>query len=206
MFSDYSDRSFSEGCTCNSAIGRCIAMSGRKGSSGHQNLIEAASMRLLNQFIGDKWLRISLVREQPLDVKSEVDVRGERWGSTNVANAAYRLYTDICAGVVYDKEAAFNARVDPLPKEILDELDRLKAEGNMTAYCEQIRKQFGSVIYLIECEINPRSNLLRDGTRLTAYQLIKQQNKNIVLILAVFEGTKVDNPGIFDEIWEFERK
>jgi hypothetical protein len=44
----------------------------------------------------------------------------------------------------------------------------------------------------IECEINPSSNLLRDGPRLTAYKLIKQQNNNLKLILAVFEGTKVD--------------
>ena len=181
-------------------------MSGRKGSSGHQNLIEAASMRLLNQFIGDKWLRISLVREQPLDVKSQAEVRGERWGSSNVAIASYRLYADICAAVVYDKEAAYNARVDPLPKEIQDDLERIKAEGNMTAYCDQIRIHFGSIIYFIECEINPRSSLLRDGTRLTAYQLIKHQNKNVVLILAVFEGTKVDNPGVFDQIWFFPKK
>lgn len=181
-------------------------MSGRKGSSGHQNLIEAASMRLLNQFIGDKWLRISLVREQPLDVKSQAEVRGERWGASEVAMASYRLYADVCAAVVYDKEAAYNVRIDPLPQKILDDLDRIKAEGNMTAYCEQIKKHFGNVIYFIECEINPRSNLLRDGTRLTAYQLIKQQNKNVVLILAVFEGTKVDNPGVFDEIWLFPRR
>ena len=48
--------------------------------------------------------------------------------------------------------------------------------------------------------------VLRDGPRLTAYKLLKQKNPNFILILAVFEGTKVDNPGIFDEIWEFPRK
>jgi hypothetical protein len=58
----------------------------------------------------------------------------------------------------------------------------------------------------VECEINPSSNLLRDGPRLTAYKLIKQQNHNLILILAVFEGTKVDNPQVFDMIWEFPRK
>ena len=61
-------------------------------------------------------------------------------------------------------------------------------------------------IFVIECEMNPRSNLLRDGVRLTAYKLIKEKNPRFRLILAVYEGTKVDNPGIFDAIWEFPRQ
>ncbi|GAJ06452.1 unnamed protein product, partial [marine sediment metagenome] len=41
---------------------------------------------------------------------------------------------------------------------------------------------------------------------LTAYKLLKQKNNNLVLILAVFEGTKVDNPEIFDHVWYFPKK
>ena len=180
-------------------------MSGRKGSSGHQNLIRFASKKLLNEVIGDEWLRITLVREQPMDVKSEAQVEGESWGSTRVAMASYRLYADIAAAVVYDPKS--NRFVgEKLPKQSQKELARLKEKGDMANYYEQVRIHYGSVIYFVECEINPRSHLLRDGTRLTAYQLIKQQNKNVVLILAVFEGTKVDNPGVFDEIWTFPRR
>lgn len=61
-------------------------------------------------------------------------------------------------------------------------------------------------IFVIECEMNPRSNLLRDGVRLTAYKLIKEKNPKFRLILAVYEGTKVDNPGVFDAIWYFPRQ
>lgn len=84
--------------------------------------------------------------------------------------------------------------------------DRHFAEGNMVEYRQAVRDFYGTMFYIIECEMNPSSNLLRDGPRLTAYKLIKQQNNNLKLILGVFEGTKVDNPGIFDAIWEFPRK
>jgi len=76
----------------------------------------------------------------------------------------------------------------------------------MDEYFEAVRSAYGVMSYIIECEINPRSNLLRDGPKLTAYKLLKQKNNNLVLILAVFKGTKVDNPEIFDHIWEFPRK
>ena len=52
-------------------------MSGRSGSSGHQNLIRQASMKLLNEIIGDEWLSITAIRENPLDVKTQTEIQGE---------------------------------------------------------------------------------------------------------------------------------
>lgn len=178
-------------------------MSGRKGSSGHQNLIKMASKKLLNEVIGDDWLSITLVRENPMDVKTQTEVHGEQFGSYRVAMADVRMYADIACAVVYDPNAEFYRQSkEPIPEVAMEFLDK----GDMTSYYKAIREFYGVLIYIIECEMNPKSALLRDGPRLTGYKLIKQQNNNLRLILAVFEGTKVDNPQIFDEVWYFPRK
>ena len=178
-------------------------MSGRAGKSGHQNLIGMSSKKLLNEVIGDEWLSVTLVRENPMDVKTKTEVKGERFGSYNIAMADLRMYADVACAVVYDPKAKFyGASKEPIPAEA----EKHVFKGDWAKYHKAIRDFYGIVIYIIECEINPRSGLLRDGSRLTAYKLIKQQNNNLMLILAVFEGTKVDNPGIFDEVWEFPRK
>lgn len=178
-------------------------MSGRKGSSGHQNLIRYASAKLLNEIIGDDYLSIVLVRENPIDVRTETEIRGERLGGHRIAMAELRMYADIACAVVYDPKASVGK--EPIFPEVLEKAYRFLDEGDHAKYYDAVRTAYGVMIYIIECEINPRSNLLRDGPRLTAYKLIKQQNNNLRLILAIFEGTKVDNPGIFDEIWEFPR-
>ncbi len=181
-------------------------MSGRKGSSGHQNLIDMSSMKLLNEIIGDKWLNIVLIREQPLDVKTRTDIEGVMFGARRVATAEVRMYADIACAVVYDQKAKAYFGAEPIFEHMLPQIEKFKEEGNMAEYFKAVRTAYGTMIYIIECEINPRSNLLRDGPRLTAYKLIKQQNNNLRLILSVFEGTKVDNPGIFDDLWYFPKK
>ena len=181
-------------------------MSGRRGSSGHQNLIQYSSMKLLNEIIGDEWLNVVLIREQPLDVKTRTDIEGTMFGTSRVAQAEVRMYADVACAVVYDQKAKGYFGQEPLFEHMLPQIAKFKEEGNMEEYYKAVRTAYGQMIYIIECEINPRSNLLRDGPKLTAYKLIKQQNNNLRLILSVFEGTKVDNPGIFDDIWEFPRK
>ena len=183
-------------------------MSGRKGSSGHQNLIKYASHKLLNEIIGDDYLSLVLIREQKLNVKTDASIVGPRFGSMSVVQTEHTMYADIACAAVFDKNAQIydgDEREAPWPEQI-PIADKFKEEGNMEKYREHIAMAYGKMTYIIECEINPRSNLLRDGPKLTAYRLIKQKVPNFILILAVFEGTKVDNPGIFDDVWEFPRK
>lgn len=181
---------------------------GRRGKSGHQNLIKYASKKLLNEIIGDEYLSVVLVREQHLDVKTEASIVGPRFGSMSVIQTEQRMYADIACAAILDKNAAVysSGEQTPIWPEQVKIAERFKAEGKMEKYREHIGLAYGKMTYIIECEINPRSNLLRDGPKLTAYQLIKQKVPNFILILAVFEGTVVDNPGVFDEIWEFPRK
>ena len=115
-----------------------------------------------------------------------------------------RLYADIACAAVFDANASWTG--EPILPEFATIAEKHRAQGNMTKFYEAIRSAYGVTIFIIECEINPRSELLREGPRLTAYKLLKQKNNNVVLILAVFEGTKVDNPGVFDEVWEFPRR
>lgn len=181
-----------------------MEMSGRKGSSGHQNLIRMASKKLLNEIIGDEYLSITMVRENPLDVKTQTEIRGERLGGHRVAMADLRMYADIACAVVFDPKASIGR--EPIFPHLLEQAYKALDAGDRAKYYNLVRRAYGVIIYIIECEINPRSHLLRDGPRLTAYKLIKQQNTNLRLILAVFEGTKIDNPQIFDEVWYFPRK
>ncbi|MQY61838.1 hypothetical protein GH146_00945 [archaeon] len=180
-------------------------MSGRKGKSGHQNLIEMASKKLLNEIIGDKYLSVVLQREQKLDVKANVSISGPRFGSSNIVNTEIKLFADIACAAVFAPGTQWLGS-EPILPEFVEIAEKKKAEGKMDEYFEAVRSAYGVMSYIIECEINPRSNLLRDGPKLTAYKLLKQKNNNLVLILAVFKGTKVDNPEIFDHIWEFPRK
>lgn len=182
-------------------------MSGRKGRSGHQNLIKAASLRLLNEVLGDDYLSVTFVREQPLDVKASAQIIGDRFGAMKILDTELRMYADIACAATFDQGAKMREFGGWEPDEkTLEIANNLKAEGKMEEYRKWIRTAFGVMIYIIECEINPRSNLLREGPRLTAYKLLKQKNPNFQLILAVFEGTEVDNPGIFDAVWEFPKK
>lgn len=180
-------------------------MSGRKGSSGHNNLVRMACLKLLNEVLGDDFLSVQFVRENPLDVKTQTDVEGTPFGTTRIARAELRLYADVACAVIYDPSATWNSNKDVDP-ELMKIVNKHWADGNMVEYRHAVRNTYGMMFYLIECEINPNSNLLKDGPRLTAYKLIKQQNNNLKLILAVFEDTKVENPSIFDAIWEFPRK
>jgi len=163
-------------------------------------------MKLLNEIIGDEWLSITAIRENPLDVKTQTEIHGETFGSSKIATAEVRMYADVACAVVYDQKAKGYFRQEPVVPDMIPVAEELKKAGKMEEYYKAIKTAYGVMVYIVECEINPRSNLLRDGPRLTAYKLIKQQNNNLRLILAVFEGTKVDNPGIFDDIWEFKRR
>lgn len=180
---------------------------GRKGSSGHQNLIRMASLKLLSEILGDDFLSVTFIRENSLDVKTETRVQGESMlgSGYRVAMAELRMYADIAVAVVYDPNSKWGVQKDVDP-ELVKIVDKHFANGKMEDYRNAVRDTYGMMFYIIECEINPSSNLLRDGPKLTAYKLIKQQNNNLKLILAVFQGTKVDNPGMFDAIWEFPRK
>lgn len=180
-------------------------MSGRKGKSGHQNLIEMASKKLFNEIIGDKYLSVVLVREQQMKVSSDVHISGGSFGTSSIVDTKVELYADIACAAVFDPSARWVSSVPKNP-ELMKIAKKKKAEGDMLGYYEAVRSAYGAMIYIIECEINPHSNLLRDGPKLTAYKLLKQKNNHLVLILAVFEGTKVDNPEIFDHVWEFPRK
>lgn len=180
--------------------------SGRKGSSGHQNLVRMASQKLLNKIVGDKYLSVTLVREQKLDVKSDVSIQGERFGARRIVSSEVRLYTDIACAAVYDPNSSWLGNADPMNPEMVAVAERKRAEGDLEGYYEAVKSAYGVMVFLVECEMNPRSNLLRDGPRLTAYKLLKQKNNNLVLILAAFEGTKVDNPEVFDEVWFFKKK
>lgn len=152
---------------------------GRKGSSAHQKLVKMATKKLIDT-INDDFDQLSIVRDNFFNVKATTDVHSD-WTSTSIAHAEQRLIADIaCAAVKH-------------------EIKRDEATHGFT------RNELARTIWVVECEINPRSNLLRDGVRLTAYKLIKQQNPNFKLILAVYEGTQVDNPGIFDDIWYFPK-
>lgn len=67
-------------------------------------------------------------------------------------------------------------------------------------------KESEGLVIVIECEVNPNSNLLSDGLRKTAYKLLKETHKEwFRLILAKYEGVEVSEPEMFDEIWEFEK-
>lgn len=178
---------------------------GRKGSSWHQNLVRMASLKLLNEVLGDDFLQVTFVRENALDVKTQSTVEGGGFGSTRIATAELRLYADVACAVIYDPNSEWGLKKNTDP-ELVKVVDKHFAEGNMVEYRQTVRDFYGTMFYIVECEMNPSSNLLRDGPRLTAYKLIKQQNNNLKLILAVFEGTKVDNPNIFDAIWEFPRR
>lgn len=180
-------------------------MSGRKGKSGHQNLIEMASKRLLNEIVGDKYLSVSIVREQKLDVRSQVSIRGERFGASRIVDAEIKLFADIACAAVFDQQARWTHK-EPILPEMVQVAKKRKAEGSMDGYYDALKSAYGVVVFIVECEMNPRSSLLRDGPRLTAYKLLKQKNNHLVLILAVFEGTKVDHPNIFDEVWYFPHK
>lgn len=181
-------------------------MSGRKGSSGHQNLIRLASKKLLDEIIGDRYLSIALVREQPLDVKSQVDIEGEHFGARRIVHTAVRLYADIACAAVFDNKARWTSRNEPILPEMIEVAKKHREAGNLDEYYKAVKSAYGVMTVIIECEINPRSNLLRDGSRLTAYKLLKQKNNNLVLILAVFEGTTVEHPEIFDAVWYFPHK
>lgn len=178
---------------------------GRRGKPAHRRLVDSASKRLLNEVVGDDWINITLVKENPVDVKTQTEIQGERFGSHRVAMAEVRTYADVACSVVYSPQAGPFAGKDPIAPEFMEQAYKALDAGNMAKYHDLVRRAYGMTIYIIECEINPNSNLLRDGPRLTAYKLIKQQNNNLILILAVYEGTKVDNPQIFDHIWEFPR-
>lgn len=180
-------------------------MSGRKGSSGHQNLIRMASRKLLNELVGDRFLSVTLIREQPLDVGSNVHIEGEGFGTHSIVDTKVRLYADVACAAVFDANAKW-LRNEPILPNMLEIAGKHRAEGNMKEYYNCLRSAYGVMIFLIECEINPRSHLLTDGAKLTAYKLLKQKHNNLVLILAIFEGTKVENPEVFDLIWEFPRK
>jgi hypothetical protein len=179
---------------------------GRHGKSGHQNLIKMASSRLLNEVLGDEYLTVTFVREQKLDIRATASIVGDRFGSMKILDTEQRMYADIACAATFDQYAKTLERGFEPDAEQLEIANRRREEGKMDVYRGLIRSIFGIMTYIIECEINPKSNLLRDGPRLTAYKLLKQKNPNFILILAVFEGTKVDNPGIFDEVWEFPRK
>ena len=181
-------------------------MSGRAGSTGHQNLIRYASQKLLNEVIGEVYLGVTLIREQPLDIRASVNITGiGRFADTRITDTTQRMYADIACSAVFDQGAKRYGNVE-VDEDTLATLKRLKDEGKLDKYKELVRLAYGQVTYIIECETNPRSNLLRKGPRLTAYQLIKEKTPNFVLILAVFEGTKVDNPKVFDEVWFFPKK
>ena len=181
-------------------------MSGRKGSSGHQNLIKYSSKKLLTELVGDDYLSVTLVREQKLDVQSSVEIKGPRFGAQRVARGEVTMYADIACAAVFNQNAKHYMGSDPLDKEMAKIAKKRREEGNMAAYHQAAKAAYGVMIYIIECEISPRSNLLRDGPKLTGYRLIKQQNNNMVLILAVFEDCKIDNPEVFDYIWRFPKK
>lgn len=67
-------------------------------------------------------------------------------------------------------------------------------------------KEGHALVVIIECEVNPNSNLLSDGVRKTAYKLLKETHKEwFKLILAKYKGVEVSEPEMFDEIWEFEK-
>lgn len=67
-------------------------------------------------------------------------------------------------------------------------------------------KEGRGLVVIIECEVNPNSNLLSDGIRKTAYKLLKETHKEwFRLILAKYKGVEVSEPEMFDEIWEFEK-
>lgn len=182
-------------------------MSGRKGTPGHQNLVRMASMKLLNEILGDAFLSVTFIRENAFDVKTSTQISGEGMlgGGRQVATAELRLYADVACAVVYDPDAKWGLRKDIDP-DLVKIVNKHFANGNMEEYRSAVRTAYGMMFYIIECEINPASNLLRDGPKLTAYRLIKQQNNNLKLILAVFEGTPVEHPEMFDAIWEFPRK
>ena len=180
-------------------------MSGRKGSSGHQNLVRMASKKLLDELVGDKYLSVTLVREQKLDVRSQVSIRAETFGAHRVVDAEVKLFADIACAAVFDVGARWTHK-EPILPHMVKVAQKHKAEGNLDQYYDALKSAYGVAIFIVECEMNPRSSLLRDGVRLTAYQLLKQNNSHLVLILAVFEGTKVDNPQIFDEVWYFPKK
>jgi len=179
---------------------------GRKGKTAHRRLVELASKRLLDEELTEGWMQISMVRENPLDIKVDTKIIGEEFGTYSVAAAEQRNYCDVACAVKYDPRVGPIAPRVPIWPELRDRAMKLMAEGKIVEYKDMIRRAYGVCIYIIECEINPRSNLLRNGPRLTAYQLIKQQNTNLTLILAVYEGTKIDNPKVFDMVWEFPRK
>lgn len=178
---------------------------GRKGKSAHRHLVELASKKLINEELTEGWTSITMVRENPLDIQVQTSVKGERFGGYNVAKAEQRNYCDVACAVTYDPKEG-PTPTDPVWPEFMEKAYKLLSEGKEAEYRDMIRRAYGVSIYIIECEINPRSNLLRNGPRLTAYQLIKQQNTNLTLILATYEGTKVDNPKVFDMVWEFPKK
>jgi len=180
-------------------------MSGRKGKSGHQNLIEMASKKLLNEIVGDKYLSVSIVREQKLDVHSQVSIRAERFGASRIVDSEIKLFADIACAAVFDEQARWTHK-EPILPEMVKVAKKHKAEGHLDKYYDALKSAYGVVVFIVECEMNPRSSLLRDGPRLTTYKLLKQKNNHLVLILAVFEGTKVDNPEIFDEVWYFPHR
>jgi len=163
-------------------------------------------MKLLNEIIGDEWLSITAIRENPLDVKTQTEIHGEIFGGHKIATAEVRMYADVACAVVYNQEARGYFGQKPVFPDMIPVAEEHKKAGKIEEYYKAIKTAYGVMVYIIECEINPRSNLLRDGPKLTAYKLIKQQNNNLRLILVVFEGTKVDNPGIFDDVWEFKRR
>lgn len=180
---------------------------GRQGSSGHQNLIRMASLKLLNEVLGKDFLTVHFVRENPLDIKTESRVEGfSGFSGERVAAAEVRMYADVACAVLYDPNAKWGINRAEADPELVKIVNKHFADGNMQEYRRAVKTTYGAAFYIIECETNPNSNLLRDGPRLTSYKLIKQQNNNLKLILAVFKGTKIDNPEIFDAIWEFPRK
>jgi len=180
---------------------------GRHGKSGHQNLIKMASLKLLTEILGDDYLSVTFVREQGLDIKANANIVGDRFGAMKILDADQRMYADIACAAVYDQGAKMREMGGwEIGEDELKIANRLREEGKFEEYRNYLKVAMGVMVYIIECETNPRSNLLREGPRLTSYQLLKQKNPNFQLFLAVFEDTEVDHPDIFDDVWRFPRK
>ena len=178
---------------------------GRHGKSGHQNLIRMATHKLINEVIGEEYLEVTLIRENKMTVEAKASIYGNI-GSTRLLATKQDMYCDIACAVVYDIGLKKFSNGWTLDEETKLQAERIKEKGDMAAYRDFIRSRTGMMLYIVEAEINPKSNLLRDGPRLTSYKLLKQKNPNLVLILAVFEDCKVDHPELFDDVWRFPKK
>lgn len=180
---------------------------GRHGKSNHQHLIKLASRKLLEEILGDDYIAVTLVREQPMDISAGVSVHGVgRLADVRITDTKQRMYADIACSAVFDQGAKSYLGKEPIMPGSMEIANKFKEEGDMERYREYVRIAYGVMTYIIECETTRVSNLLTDGPRLTAYKLIKQKVPNFMLILAIFEGTVVDHPEVFDEVWRFPKE